>query len=122
MPKFRVSAGGDLRDDGQSWSSPEAGGPYGWMNVTSSTRELPTYMKNDMLRDWGSLYEVDPYQPNALPPEAAAHVNRETHWGKWSPGLLSPNVQLPGDVPNSNDRTDVTSGSSGSGDSQRNNN
>ena len=34
-------------------------------------------------------------------------VHNETHWGTWTPGPLTRTVQLPGDVPNSDDRNDV---------------
>jgi arabinosyltransferase C len=107
VPKFRISGGAEVRDMGQGWSSPDKGGPFGWMNVTSSMRELPTYLKNDINRDWGSLYEVDPYDPDALPAQAAMDVHTETHWGLWSPGPTSKTLQLPGDVPSSDDRSDV---------------
>ncbi|GAA4840875.1 arabinosyltransferase domain-containing protein [Saccharopolyspora rosea] len=107
IPKFRVSAGAEVRDIGQGWSSPDAGGPFGWMNVATSMRELPTYLKNNIHRDWGSLYAVDPYDPDALPAQAAMDVHTETHWGTWTPGPLTRTVQLPGDVPNSDDRNDV---------------
>ncbi|WP_344930722.1 arabinosyltransferase domain-containing protein [Saccharopolyspora gregorii] len=107
MPRFRVSAGAEVRDIGAGWSSPDAGGPFGWMNVSSSVRELPTYMRGDLNRDWGSLYEVDPYEPDALPAQAAMEVHSETHSGLWSPGPLTKTVQLPGDVPSSDDRNDV---------------
>lgn len=109
MPKFRVAGGGDVRDIGQGWSSPDAGGPFGWMNVASSVQELPTYMQNDPQMDWGSLYEVDPYGADALPSRAATHVRSETHSGLWSPGPLTHSVQLPGDVPSTDDRTDTPS-------------
>jgi arabinosyltransferase C len=57
-------------------------------------------------RDWGSLYEVDPYDAGALPAQAAMEVHTETHWGTWSQGILSKNVHLPG-VPSSDDRNDI---------------
>ncbi|MEV5537509.1 arabinosyltransferase domain-containing protein [Saccharopolyspora shandongensis] len=107
IPKFRVAAGAEVRDIGQGWSSPDAGGPFGWLNVSTSMRELPTYLKNNIHRDWGSLYAVDPYEPDALPAQAAMDVHQETHWGTWTPGPLSKTVHLPGDVPNSDDRNDV---------------
>ncbi|WP_010313485.1 arabinosyltransferase domain-containing protein [Saccharopolyspora spinosa] len=107
IPKFRVAAGAEVRDIGQGWSSPDAGGPFGWLNVSTSMRELPTYLKNNIHRDWGSLYAVDPYEPDALPAQAAMDVHEETHWGNWTPGPLSKTVHLPGDVPNSDDRNDV---------------
>ncbi len=107
VPRYRISGGGEVREVGAGWSSPDAGGPFGWMNVTTSMQELPTYLNNDIHRDWGSLYEVHPYEPGALPAAAAKHVHTETHWGFWSPGPLTQTVQLPGDAPNSDDRTDI---------------
>ncbi|GAA2788684.1 arabinosyltransferase domain-containing protein [Saccharopolyspora taberi] len=108
-PGFRIAGGREVRDIGQSWSSPDMGGPFGWMNVMAGTHELPTYLKNDISRDWGSLYRIDPYVPDALPAEAAMRVRPETHWGLWSPGPMSKTIQLPGDLPSSNDRSDVQS-------------
>ena len=107
LPRFRVSAGGDVREIGQGWSSPDAGGPFGWMNVSASMRELPTYLRNDINRDWGSLYAVDPYAPEALPAQSAMKFHTETHWGRWSPGPLPKSLRLPGNVPDSRDRTDI---------------
>nr|WP_179725423.1 arabinosyltransferase domain-containing protein [Saccharopolyspora hordei] len=107
MPRFRVSAGELVRDIGEGWSSPDAGGPFGWLKVASSVRVLPTYLRGDPQQDWGSLYVVDPYGVDALPAEAALEVHRETHWGTWSPGPLTQAVQLPNDVPSSDDRTDI---------------
>lgn len=108
MPKFRIAAGDELRGTGQGWSSPDGGGPFGWLNVAASVRKLPTYM-SDLHKDWGTLYAVDPYEPDALPAEAAMEVHTETHWGWWSPGPLTKTVRLPGDVPDSDDRDDITS-------------
>nr|WP_244515744.1 arabinosyltransferase domain-containing protein [Actinopolyspora xinjiangensis] len=110
VPRFRVSAGGTLRSVGQGWSSPDAAGPFGWLNVTASMREMPTYLRGNIHRDWGTLYTVDPYRPEALPAQAAMDIEWETHWGTWSPGPLSRPVQLPGDVPSSDDRNDTSSG------------
>ncbi|MBE9374512.1 arabinosyltransferase domain-containing protein [Saccharopolyspora sp. HNM0983] len=107
MPKFRVAAGAEVRDIGMGWSSPDAGGPFGWMTVAASVQELPTYLRGDTETDWGSLYRVDPYEPDALPAEAALELRTETHWGTWSPGALAKSLQLPGDVPTSDDRTDI---------------
>ncbi|MEV4647651.1 arabinosyltransferase domain-containing protein [Saccharopolyspora sp. NPDC049357] len=107
IPKFRVAAGAEVRDIGQGWSSPDSGGPFGWLNVATSMRELPTYMKNNIHRDWGSLYAVDPYDADAVPAQTAMDVHTETHWGNWTPGPLPKSLQLPGDVPSSDDRNDV---------------
>ncbi|WP_235879000.1 arabinosyltransferase domain-containing protein [Saccharopolyspora karakumensis] len=107
LPRFRVSGGGEVRDIGQGWSSPDSGGPFGYLNVATSMVELPTYLINDINRDWGSLYAVHPYEPHALPAAAAMHVRGQVRWGWWRPGPLPKPVQLPGDVANSYDRTDL---------------
>ncbi|MFI0463896.1 arabinosyltransferase domain-containing protein [Saccharopolyspora sp. 5N102] len=107
MPQFRVSAGEEVRDVGEGWSSPDAGGPFGWLTIASSVRELPTYLRNDPQQDWGSLYVVHPYDADALPAQAAIEVHSETHWGTWSPGPLTQALELPGDMPSSDDRTDI---------------
>ncbi|WP_246025566.1 arabinosyltransferase domain-containing protein [Saccharopolyspora antimicrobica] len=107
LPRYRVAGGGEVREIGQGWSSPDSGGPFGYLNVATSMTELPTYLVNDVNRDWGSLYAVHPYEPDALPATTAIRVRTETHWGWWSPGPPPEPVHLPGDVPNSNDRSDV---------------
>lgn len=107
MPKFRVQGGGDVRGIGPGWSSPDAGGSFGWMDVATSMRELPTYLKGDLNRDWGSLYEVDPYAPDALPATAAMHQRPVTRSGLWSMGPFARTVHLPGNVPDSDNRADL---------------
>jgi arabinosyltransferase C len=107
MPRYRITAGAEFRPIGQGWSSPDAGGPFGWMDVATSMRELPTYLKGDVSKDWGTLYEVDPYVADALPAAAAMHQHEETHSGLYSPGPFAPPIHLPGTVPNSDNRADL---------------
>ena len=107
MPKYRVSGGDDVRGIGAGWSSPAGGGPFGWMNVATSMRELPTYLKGDVDRDWGSVYEVDPYVADALPAQAAMHQREVTRSGLYSMGPLAEPVKLPDATPNSDNRTDL---------------
>ncbi len=89
VPKFRISAGEDLRTVGRYWSAPAGGGPFGWMDVTTTMEALPTYLEGDVDRDWGTLYEVKPDVAAALPATAALHERPVTHWGLWSPGPLA---------------------------------
>ncbi|MCI2416438.1 arabinosyltransferase domain-containing protein [Saccharopolyspora sp. K220] len=107
LPRFRVAGGGIMRDMGQSWSAPGGGGPFGWLSVASSMREMPTYLKGELNRDWGSLYLVDSFQEDALAAEVAMEVHPETHWGLWTPGPVTKAVKLPGGVPSSDGRTDI---------------
>ncbi|WP_295146583.1 arabinosyltransferase domain-containing protein [Saccharopolyspora sp.] len=110
LPRYRVAGGGDVRDTGQGWSSPDAGGQFGYLNVATSMAELPTYLRGDLGNDWGSLYEVHPYEPDALPASAAARTHQEDHWGWWTPGPTPNPITLPGDVPDSNNRPDLQPG------------
>lgn len=89
MPKYRISAGDDLRTVGRYWSSPAGGGPFVWMNASVQMEALPTYLEGDVDRDWGTLYEVTPDVANALPASAALHQQSVTHSGLWSPGPLA---------------------------------
>ncbi|MEV4645832.1 arabinosyltransferase domain-containing protein [Saccharopolyspora sp. NPDC049357] len=107
MPRFRIAGGGIMRDMGQSWSAPGGGGPFGWLNVGASVRQLPAYLQGSPNRDWGTIYVVDPYNPDTVGAEAAMQVRSETHWGDWSPGPLTDAVKLPGRVPTSDGRTDL---------------
>ena len=100
QPRFRITGNDEVRNIGRGWSSPDAGGSYGWMAVASSIRELPTYVRGDLGRDWGTLYEVDPYDTDTQPADAAMLVRTETHWGTWSPGPVSRIGKLPVTTPN----------------------
>jgi arabinosyltransferase C len=110
MPAYRVTGDGDVRRQGTGWSASDAGGPFGWLNVTATVRKLPTFLDGQIDRDWGTLYAIDPYEPNALPASAAERVTEETHSGLWSPGPLPNPIYLPGTAPKSDNRTNVTSG------------
>ena len=110
LPRFRVSGGGEVRGTGQGWSSPDAGGPFGYLNVATSMAEMPSYLRNDVGNDWGSLYEVHPYEPDALPAAAATTTYLEEHWGWWRPGPTPNPITLPGDAPDSNNRPDLQPG------------
>ncbi|MHA6798800.1 arabinosyltransferase domain-containing protein [Bounagaea algeriensis] len=106
LPRYRVSAGTEFRGTGQGWSAPDAGGPFGWLNVATTARELPTYLRGDYERDWGTLYRVQRYV-RAAPAETALRIRPETHWGTWSAGPRPEPVQLPGDMPSTEERGDV---------------
>lgn len=110
LPRYRISGGDELRAVGQDWSGPSAGGPFGYLNVATSMAEVPTYLRNDSASDWGSLYEVHPYEPDALPASAATRTRLEDHWGWWRPGPSSKPINLPGEAPASNERSDIRPG------------
>lgn len=99
LPRFRITGSAEVRRIGKDWSSPDAGGSYGWMDVTEAMRPLPTYLRGDPQRDWGELDVLDPYAPNTVPAQAAMQVSTQIRWGTWSPGPVSTVVPLPGAIP-----------------------
>ncbi|HWE91013.1 MAG TPA: arabinosyltransferase domain-containing protein [Pseudonocardiaceae bacterium] len=107
MPAYRIAGGTDLRDVGQTWSAPDAGGPFGWLNVNSTETTLPTFLQGDLNRDWGTLYAIAP-DARAAPASAALQVQHVTHWGLYSPGPGSRPIELPGVPQKSNDRGNVS--------------
>ncbi|GDY29661.1 arabinosyltransferase domain-containing protein [Gandjariella thermophila] len=110
MPAYRITGDADFRRQGQGWSAPDAGGPFGWLNVDATVRKLPAFLDGQIDRDWGTLYAIDPYEPNALPASAAERVTHEVHSGLWSPGPMPNVIYLPGNAPKSDNRTNVPSG------------
>jgi arabinosyltransferase B len=69
-----------------TWQAEEFGGPLGFTQMLAKSTTIPTYMKNNWARDWGSLERYDQYDPNAK----AAHLETgtATRSGLWSPGRL----------------------------------
>jgi arabinosyltransferase C len=110
MPAYRVTAGDDYRQQGQGWSASNGGGPLGWLNVNATVRRLPTFLKGQTDSDWGTLYAIDPYEPNAQPASAAEQVAEETHWGWYSLGPMPRPINLPSDPPKSDSRTGGSTG------------
>ncbi|GAA1379414.1 arabinosyltransferase domain-containing protein [Pseudonocardia kongjuensis] len=69
IPAYRLQADGSrMRSDGEGWSSPQAGGPLGWITVIGKQNELPTYLEGDPARDWGKVQSIQPYRPGAVGP------------------------------------------------------
>ena len=47
---------------------------------------MPTYLKDDWFRDWGSLQQFTRYYPDAQP--ARIDLGKATRSGLWSPAPL----------------------------------
>ena len=69
-----------------TWQSHDNGGPLAFTEMIAQAVSVPTYMKDDWARDWGSLERYDRYYPDAVPAHLdTAEVIRS---GFWSPGML----------------------------------
>ncbi|WP_069162114.1 arabinosyltransferase domain-containing protein [Nocardia altamirensis] len=69
-----------------TWQAQEFGGLLGFSQMLASSATVPTYLKNDWAREWGSLERYDQYDPTATPAEL--DTGTATRSGFWSPGKL----------------------------------
>lgn len=69
-----------------TWQAEEFGGPLGFSQMLAKSSTIPTYLRNDWARDWGSLERYDQYYPNAV--AAKLDTGTASRSGFWSPGQL----------------------------------
>jgi arabinosyltransferase C len=62
------------------------GGPLGISELLFRATIVPTYLKDDWFRDWGSLQRLNQFYPNAQP--ARLDLGTATRSGLWSPAPL----------------------------------
>ncbi|MCY4671169.1 MAG: arabinosyltransferase, partial [Rhodococcus sp.] len=87
MPNFRILPDRPLAvSSTDTWQSADNGGPLGFTEVLAGATTVPTYLKDDWARDWGSLERYDRYFPNAVPAEV--ETGTATRSGMWMPGEM----------------------------------
>ncbi|GAA4867529.1 arabinosyltransferase domain-containing protein [Actinomycetospora straminea] len=87
VARYRLIAdASQLRPGGVNWSSANAGGPLGWIEVLERRTELPTYLEGQPQRDWGIVERLDPYTPDAVAP-TVIRGQREIS-GTYTPGPI----------------------------------
>jgi arabinosyltransferase C len=62
------------------------GGPLGITELLMRATTVPSYLKDDWFRDWGTLQQLTQYYPNAQP--ARLDLGSATRSGLWSPAPL----------------------------------
>ncbi|MGV9802642.1 arabinosyltransferase domain-containing protein [Mycobacterium sp. NPDC003449] len=62
------------------------GGPLGISELLVRPTSVPTYLKDDWFRDWGSLQRLNPWYRDAVP--ARLDLGTATRSGLWSPAPL----------------------------------
>ncbi|MFC9895545.1 arabinosyltransferase domain-containing protein [Nocardia sp. NPDC127579] len=87
LPEYRILPGGELAAITTMWQDHVGGGPLGWTQLLYTTRTLPTYLDQDWDRDWGSMEQFIPRDPNAIRAEIA--VRQVNRMGTWTPGLIT---------------------------------
>jgi arabinosyltransferase C len=87
VARYRLIAdASQLRPGGVNWSSSNAGGPLGWIEILERRTELPTYLEGQPQRDWGIVERLDPYTPNAAAPVVTR--GERTISGTFTPGPI----------------------------------
>lgn len=56
------------------------GGPLGWQQLVMSAQVVPTYLRDDLDRDWGSLERFTPLDPSATPAELSVGTVTRSGW------------------------------------------
>ncbi|WP_084495364.1 arabinosyltransferase domain-containing protein [Nocardia shimofusensis] len=87
VPRYRVLPDRPLAiSSTNTWQAQEFGGPLGFSQMLARSTTLPTYLRDDWARDWGSLERYDQYDRDAVPAELT--TSTETRNGLWSPGEM----------------------------------
>jgi arabinosyltransferase C len=92
VPKYRLLPDELLTDYSKTWSSRDAGGPIGWLQILASQQEVPTYLKENWDTDWGKLMVIQPRVPDAAAPTLETGTAVRSGW--WSPGPLRSGGQI----------------------------
>ncbi len=86
MPQYRLLPDQLLANYSKSWSSRDAGGPIGWLQILATEQEVPSYLKENWDTDWGKLMVIEPRVRDAEAP--VLRTGTEVRSGWWSPGPL----------------------------------
>ncbi|WP_312884830.1 arabinosyltransferase domain-containing protein [Nocardia barduliensis] len=86
LPEYRILPDRNGATITNLWQGHDGGGPLGWTQLLFTARSLPSYLNNDWDRDWGSIEQFIPQDPDARP--ARVGVERVQRWGTWTPGHI----------------------------------
>ncbi|MEU8894271.1 arabinosyltransferase domain-containing protein [Nocardia sp. NPDC048505] len=87
LPEYRILPDRTLASITTMWQDHVGGGPLGWTGLLYEARTLPAYLNNDWDRDWGSLEQYIPLDPQAV--GARVEVAPVERWGTWTPGPIN---------------------------------
>ncbi|MDG3010428.1 arabinosyltransferase [Rhodococcus sp. D2-41] len=87
IPKFRILPDRGLAvSSTNTWQDAQGGGPLGWAELLLQAQTVPSYLKGDYGRDWGSLESYTPLVPGTS--QAQLQLGTATRWGMWTPGPI----------------------------------
>ncbi len=86
VPEYRILPDRTGAEATNAWQDWIGGGPLGWSEQLLGAQTLPSYLKDDYDRDWGSIERYSRRDPGAVPAELS--VSEETRSGLFSPGPI----------------------------------
>ncbi|WP_110293683.1 arabinosyltransferase domain-containing protein [Nocardia tenerifensis] len=87
LPAYRILPDRNGATITNLWQAHDGGGPLGWTQLLFTARALPTYLDKDWDRDWGSIEQYLPLDPNAQ--TAKVTIDETQRWGTWTPGHIN---------------------------------
>mgnify|MGYP003514200924 FL=1 len=88
VPRWRILPDRFGADSNSPVMDNIGGGPLGISELLFRATTVPTYLRDDWFRDWGSLQRLGLYYPDA--PPARLELGTATRSGLWSPAPLRP--------------------------------
>lgn len=70
------------------WQSARKGGPFLFIQALLRTSTIPTYLRDDWYRDWGSIERYDPVVPPGQAPVATVEQGAQRTFGWSRPGPI----------------------------------
>ncbi|MGB7361972.1 MAG: arabinosyltransferase domain-containing protein [Rhodococcus sp. (in: high G+C Gram-positive bacteria)] len=86
VPQWRILPDRTGAESTNAWQDAIGGGPLGWTELLLRAETVPTYLSDDLRRDWGSLERYQPLAPSAV--VADPKVDTMSRSGIWSPGHI----------------------------------
>nr|WP_324192524.1 arabinosyltransferase domain-containing protein [Nocardia cyriacigeorgica] len=86
LPQYRILPDRNGASITTMWQAHDGGGPLGWTQLLFTARTLPAYLDQDWDRDWGSIEQFIPVDPDAEP--ARLTVEQVQRSGTWTPGHI----------------------------------
>ncbi|WP_371830405.1 arabinosyltransferase domain-containing protein [Antrihabitans cavernicola] len=87
VPEYRILPDRIGAITTNKWQDHYGGGPLGWIDILLDAKTIPSYLKDDLSRDWGEIERYEPRNSDAVP----AQVNKVTvqRSGMWTPGPIN---------------------------------
>ncbi|BBZ65011.1 arabinosyltransferase B [Mycolicibacterium insubricum] len=89
LPEYRILPNfKQIVVSSNQWQSAQAGGPFLFIQALLSTATVPTYLRDDWYRDWGSIERYIRVVPASAAPDAVIDTGVQRVFGWYRPGPI----------------------------------